>query len=381
MPAATGPSKPQQSRTDSTQARLMQRSLTYEYAGNLHAHTVYSDGHGTHEDIASAAMRAGLDFIVVTDHNVWVQGLDGYRYHGDRRVLLLTGEEIHDQVREPQKNHILVFEAHRELAGLAKEPQRLVDGVKQAGGLAFIAHPFELAAPAIHEPALDWVDWQVEGLTGIEIWNTMSEFKGHLTSGMAALFYAYFPDFSTYRPFPKSLAIWDRMLASGVRVVGLGGADAHATPVRAGIFRRVVFPYEYLFRAVNTHILTDEPLTGDAEGDRRRLFHHIRQGHCFVGNDLAAPSRGFSFTGNGEHGMVVQGDTIKARLGITLQISLPARADVRLLRNGQLLKRWSGVDSAVKTVVDPGTYRVEAYRPFKGRLRGWIYSNPIYVTA
>ncbi len=359
----------------------MERSLTYEYVGNLHAHTVYSDGHGTHDDIAMAAMRAGLDFIVVTDHNVWVQGLDGYRYHGDRRVLLLTGEEIHDQAREPQKNHLLVFEARRELAGLAREPQRLIDGVNQAGGLAFVAHPCELAGPAIHEPPLDWVDWQVEGLAGIEIWNTMSEFKAHLTSVGAALFYAYFPDFFIHRPFPESLARWDRMLASGQRVVGLGGADAHATPVKAGIFRRVVFPYEYLFRAVNTHILTDEPLTGDAESDRRRLFHHLRQGHCFVGYDLATPSLGFRFTGNGEHGMAGQGDTIKARFGITLQVRLPARADVRLIRQGQLLQQWSGVDSAIKTVVEPGAYRVEAYRPFKGRMRGWIYSNPIYVTA
>lgn len=358
----------------------MEPSLTYEYVGNPHAHTVYSDGHGTHDDIALAAIRAGLDFVVVTDHNVWVQGMDDYRYHRDRRVLLLTGEEIHDQIREPQKNHLLVFEARRELAAHARDPQKLVEAVNQAGGLAFAAHPFELSGPAIHEPPLEWVDWQVEGLAGIEIWNTMSEFKGRLTSAAAALFYAYFPDFSTYRPFPETLARWDRMLAAGTQVVAIGGADAHATPVHAAIFHRIVFPYEYLFRAVNTHIVTDEPLTGDAEGDRRRLFHHLRQGHCFVAYDRAGPARGFRFTANGEQGMAVQGDRIKARFGVTLQIRLPALADVRLIRSGQVLQHWPGVDSAVKTVTEPGAYRVEASRPFRGRMRGWIYSNPIYVT-
>ena len=53
----------------------------YEYAGNLHMHTTYSDGAGTHAEIARAAVRAGLDFVVVTDHNVWVDGLEGY--YGD----------------------------------------------------------------------------------------------------------------------------------------------------------------------------------------------------------------------------------------------------------------------------------------------------------
>ncbi len=68
----------------------------YELVGNLHAHTVYSDGAGTHKDIARAALEAGLDFVVVTDHNVYVEGVDGYQYQGDQRVLILAGEEIHD---------------------------------------------------------------------------------------------------------------------------------------------------------------------------------------------------------------------------------------------------------------------------------------------
>ena len=49
---------------------------------NLHMHTTYSDGHGTHADLAEAALRAGLDAIIVTDHNVWVNGIEGYRQKG-----------------------------------------------------------------------------------------------------------------------------------------------------------------------------------------------------------------------------------------------------------------------------------------------------------
>ncbi|MEJ2149133.1 MAG: PHP domain-containing protein, partial [Chloroflexota bacterium] len=66
----------------------------YEYIGNAHIHTPYSDGEGSHTEIAQAAVQAGLDFVIVTDHNVLVQGVEGYYHFGtDQDVLLLTGEE------------------------------------------------------------------------------------------------------------------------------------------------------------------------------------------------------------------------------------------------------------------------------------------------
>ena len=39
------------------------------------------------------------------------------------------------------------------------------------------AHPFETAAPSIHEDAITWEDWQVKGYTGLELWNGLSEIK------------------------------------------------------------------------------------------------------------------------------------------------------------------------------------------------------------
>jgi len=36
-----------------------------EIIGNLHTHTVYSDGFGTHDEVARAAIAAGIDFVVV----------------------------------------------------------------------------------------------------------------------------------------------------------------------------------------------------------------------------------------------------------------------------------------------------------------------------
>ncbi|MFC2065328.1 PHP domain-containing protein, partial [Chloroflexota bacterium] len=81
----------------------------HEIVINLHIHTRYSDGNLNHAEICQAAADCGLDAIITTDHNILVQGINRYYEFGDKNVLLLTGEEIHDQSREPQKNHLLVL--------------------------------------------------------------------------------------------------------------------------------------------------------------------------------------------------------------------------------------------------------------------------------
>jgi hypothetical protein len=75
-----------------------------------------------------------------------VAGPEGYYKDGKKRVLLLVGEEVHDQARDPQKSHLLVFGAGKGLSAYANNPQLLVDSVRKEGGYSFIAHPFEHAA-------------------------------------------------------------------------------------------------------------------------------------------------------------------------------------------------------------------------------------------
>jgi hypothetical protein len=352
----------------------------YEYVGNLHMHTPYSDGHASHEDIARAALKAGLDFVVTTDHNVWIGGVDGYRTFGEKRVLLLVGEEVHDQTRIPQKNHLLVYETLNELSQFSQDPQKLIDEVNDAGGLAFIAHPYDPEAPAFNEPDLSWVDWDIDGFIGIELWNFMSEFKSLLGSFFKALFYAYNPNRVATGPFAQVLARWDGLLSSGKRVVAIGGADAHAFPVRVGPLRAVLYPYDFHFRTVNTHIVTNDPLIGDLDIDRKRIFAAIRRGHCFVGYDLPAPTNGFRYSAIGDDDHVIMGDQLQAGFGVTLQVKLPRRASIRLIRNGVTIKEWENSEAAVHTATAPGAYRVEVHTYYKGKMRGWIYSNPIYIT-
>ena len=141
-------------------------------------------------------------------------------------MLLLVGEEIHDQTRSPQKNHLLIFAADKELESFAQNPQILLDAVNQAGGLAFIAHPVDPAAPVFNEPDLSWVDWDVQGYVGIELWNAMSEFKSLLSTKLRAIYYAFKPDTVAHGPFEQAIQIWDALLNRGMHVVAIGGSDA-----------------------------------------------------------------------------------------------------------------------------------------------------------
>ncbi|MHC1785328.1 MAG: CehA/McbA family metallohydrolase [Anaerolineaceae bacterium] len=350
-----------------------------ELVANLHIHTTYSDGSGSHDEIAREALDAGLDAIIVTDHNILVNGLDGYRQNGSRRLLMLVGEEIHDQVRNPQKNHLLVIGANQELATFAPNPQVLLDKVNQTGGLSFLAHPVDPAMPAFSEPDISWEDWDIHSFTGLELWNQFSELKNVSHGYLDALFFAFFPQFIAHGPLPATLKIWDEQLRKGRRVVAVGGSDSHALKKHLGPIHRTIFPYSFHFHGVNNHLMTEQELTGDLPVDRRMILDAFRLGNLFIGYDYPASTRGFRFIANGKGRSVSMGDEIDLAGGVTFQIKMPEAADCRLMKDGILFKRWENQEFCTQMSTQPGVYRVECYLHYLGKRRGWIFSNPIYV--
>ena len=357
----------------------------HEIIVNLHMHTRFSDGSGTHKDIAEAAMKTGLDAVIVTDHNTYVEGVEGY-YRSlptptvkPRRILLLVGEEIHDQDRVPQKNHLLVFNANRDLSNLADDPQTLIDGVAETGGICYIAHPWDPEAPAFGEDDISWIDWDVQGFTGIELWNGLSELKTVVPTKLHGLFHALFPQFIGHGPIPETLNKWDELMTTGNRVVALGGSDAHALHLHMGPLHRVIFPYEFHFKTVNTHVFVPELLSGDIVTDKKMIYEALANGHCFVAYDLPAPTHGFRFKAKGLEHSAIMGDEIPAKGGVTLHTHLPTKADITLLKDGVPLGAWHNQQTLTYNVTKPGVYRVEVKRRYLGKKRGWIYSNPIYV--
>jgi hypothetical protein len=352
----------------------------HEYVGNLHVHTPYSDGEAYHAAIGEAALLAALDFIVFTDHNLWVSGIEGY-YGSDQTgyVLLLAGEEVHDRARAPQGNHVLVYAAEQEMASHAHSLADLIGLVQQAGGMSFIAHPDDRSVVWLGEPALPWLDRYISGFTGLEVWNYMSCFKDLIQTRQEAVRTVFRPEEAMIGPSTRTLALWDQLLGMGQVVVGIGGADAHGRSLRFGPFSHTVFPYDFLFNCVNTHLLTRFPLTGEAQYDRQLLYQALRQGRAFVGYDIPGDTRGFRFTAQGQSTSAVMGEHIRLGHGVTLQALAPAQAHIKIIRHGEIVAEENNLEHLTHVARMEGAYRAEVWRTYKGIERAWILSNPIYV--
>jgi len=350
-----------------------------ELITSIHLHTTFSDGTGKHSDLAQAALKAGIDVLITTDHNVWIEGMEKYFKAEKRRVLLLVGEEIHDQARQPQKNHLLVYGADKELCTFAADSQTLINKVNSAGGINFLAHPFEDSLPAFGEGDIGWLNWEVRNYTGIELWNGLSELKTRMKSIVHGVLFAFFPQFMAQGPKIETMKKWDELLLDGKKVVAIGGADAHALKIKRGALNRTIFPYEYHFQSINNHLLVEEGLSDDIRKDREKIITAFRKGHTFIGYDLPASTRGFRFSAQGKDVNAIMGDEINLGKGVTLQVKLPQKNPCRLLKDGTPIKYWKNRDVCTYLVDSPGVYRIESDIFYLGKMRSWIISNPIYI--
>ena len=378
----------------------------FEYFGNIHMHTTYSDGSGSFDELVDGAVKGGLDFVFVTDHNVLVrEEEEGYR----RGVLTLVGQEVHDTEREPTCNHLLCLGVATDVSGQAEDPQKLIDAVGEQNALTFLAHPIE-ETTALFSKSYPWNNWEVTGYHGVELWNYLSGFRGFTTSYLRAALVGFFPHLFAVGPLPAMLEKWDS-LTQERRVVALGGTDVHAVKYSLGPITRRFLSYEESAKALNTHILTATPLKGPPEDgpydfrdqntqhDRNLIIEALRQGHCWLGYDLAGATEGFRFWGESEYrgtghgaspargqrseesgGVALMGDAVALAEGqaIDLRVQCPEAADIRLLRNGRVVSQGFASSLAYQAR-DAGVYRVEVWKQRWGKARGWIFSNPIYV--
>ena len=348
-----------------------------ELTANLHVHSTYSDGTRPMAEVIAAAKLAGLDVLLFNDHDTLAGQTDGFEgYHG--RVLVIVGYEI-----SGPHNHYLVYGPSTLVDYDWREPQEFIDRVREDGGIGFIAHPFEQGSPLSEGGrAFTWDDWSVRDFDGLEIWNYSSSWKAGLFKYSTAIL-RYFQRRGTVKgPDRATLAKWDE-LGQTRRVPGVGGSDAHAFKAKLlGFLNFTIFEYEYLFRAVNTHLLLPEQLTGDYESDRAAVIKALAEGSCFISHDRIHPGRGFDFRlENDGRRRCGQGGEVSLEPGDVLVWNLPARARFRVIRDGTEILNGSG-SKGLLAIDRPGVYRLEADRPalFFGP-RPWLFSNPVYVRA
>ena len=107
------------------------------YAGDLHAHTVHSDGTESIDQLAARAVASGLDFVAVTDHNTTSHHrlLDGPAAR--HSVTLLPGQEV-----TTARGHACVY-GDIGWVDFRLSGQDWLDQAARRGGLLSISHPME----------------------------------------------------------------------------------------------------------------------------------------------------------------------------------------------------------------------------------------------
>jgi hypothetical protein len=345
----------------------------HDLTGAIHCHSTHSDGTGTVAQVAAGAQAAGLDYVLLTDHDTLAaadRGEEGW--YG--ATLLLAGVEVSPY----RENHYLAFGLSEPIDHRGLTPQEIIDRVNEAGGFGFPAHPFSKGSERFKRggEGMPWRAIDADGYTGIELWSFVTDSAERVNSVRELLSFIAAPGRFLDHPPQRNLDEWDR-ICERRRCVAFGGVDAHQIGLRVrGHVPLRLMAYKRSFRYLRTHLLVDEPLTHDLDRDRAAVFGALRDGHAYIAVDALAPARGFRFWADGER-TVEMGDEAPAG-SYSLHVRTPAPARVRLLRDGEEIANARG-DRLEHDVDAPGVYRVEAYRDTHGRERTWILSNPVYL--
>jgi hypothetical protein len=330
----------------------------------VHVHSTHSDGTGTVPEIAAAAARNSVDVVLLTDHDTLAARRAGEEgWHGD--VLLLVGEEVTPKNRD----HYLAFGLSREVSR-RQAAADIVSDVASRGGFGFAAHPFSQGSERFRRVAgMPWTDFDCDQLGGLEVWSFVTDTAEKLGSIPDIVRFIARPERQLGHPPARNVAEWDR-LCQLRRVVGIAGIDAHQIGwrVRGRVPLRLM-SYARSFRYLRTHVLVEEPLSGELERDREQVFSALRSGRCYMAVDSLGPPRGFSF-GADSVGMGEEAPFARQ----TLIARAPRPAQLRLMRNGEQVAAVHGSELE-HVAVEPGVYRAEAHLGD----RTWILSNPVYL--
>ena len=347
--------------------------------GAIHVHSLRSDGTADVGTIAAAAARAGLDFVILTDHGDATRPPDPPQYF--EGVLCIDAVEV-----STDEGHVVALGLPRAPYPLGGEARDVLEDISRLGGFSIAAHP---ESP---RPGLRWSDRDSE-LGGLEWLNADSEWRDESIWSLARALLTY-PIRGTEtlvslldRP-TGTLERWDG-LTQRRRVVAVAGTDAHA---RIG-FRSIGEPYdsgrslhvpsyERMFQ-VFTNALPDITLSGDAAADAQRVLAAIRDGHVYSTIDGLGGATAMSFTAVSGTVTAVAGDALPLDGPVTLRVDVqgPDTTRIDVLKDGRLLQTSTGMQLELVVDATAAVYRVEVVLPASpgDPPVPWIVSNPIYV--
>lgn len=330
------------------------RTETRWFAGDLHTHTVHSDGDWTVGGLAEAAREAGLDFIFVTDHNTSSHHAEvGKAGDGSGPPLVMRGEEVttyggHANAWGLPAGAWVDF---RVRPGDAAGASAVAASAHRLGALISVNHPFASCG------GCGWSYGDaVREFDAVEVWNGEWDATDE-----------------------SALKLWDGLLRRGLRLTAVASSDSH--------------------RAQNP---VGRPTTHVAAGalTQASLLEGVRRGRVY----LTAGPEGLPVEFEAAAGRLGSGGAAGARTGVGGEIRLnapgtlvffarvgnvprglglprlmPPGTTVSLISNGGAVREWpaSGLTEVFEVECErDGYYRLEV-RDSDGKMLA--LTNPVHV--
>lgn len=337
----------------------------YNSIGAIHIHSVYSDGTGDIESISKAAKNAGLDWIIVTDHNSFE--IEEGIYNG---VYVIKGEEISPK----DENHYLALGINKYIQPNVNAKHN-IEAVKLNGGFGFAAHADESDFRRnSHQP----IKWTNKNITpdGVEIWNWFSEWADNLNDrNIFSLAYAYlFKHNLVKEANATTIKWWDKLNNTSDKIIpAIGGIDAHALKIKGYVIPVTIFPYQDMFKTIVNVISSNKPFAKDFETRKTQILEAIKTGRNLIINRVVSKEIPI-FKISNKNQTVTNGESISLDNETLLNVQTKKKGSIKIFHNGKEIK--SVISNSIKMLLNEvGKYRVE----IKIEKCGFAYSNPILV--
>ncbi len=300
------------------------------YKGELHCHSVHSDGKNTPEELLAAAKALGLDFLAVTDHNTVSQQVALNALDTD--LILIPGCEV------------TTFQGHWNIWGDGEwidfrvtneaEMAAAVEAACKAGYLVSLNHP--------RPSGPDWMYPKVVASDCIEVWNGPWEYQNDVCLGF-----------------------WEQRLNAGRQFTAVGGSDCHNTSAVTG--PKLAQPTTCIYCA--------------GAPSAAKLLDGLRAGHAFVTHSPTGPQLYLS------SGSAMMGDTLprpaSGRLALSARVVNGEGATLEIWTASGQAARRAVIDADATFTLDVEVaatpyVRAQLRDPHSGTML--TVSNPIYLS-
>ncbi|MCS7121569.1 MAG: PHP domain-containing protein [Archaeoglobaceae archaeon] len=133
----------------------------------LHVHTTYSDGKDNVKRVLTAALDKRIDVIAITDHDCIEGSLEAEKIVLEEHlpIKVITASEI-----TTENGHIIAYGIKKDIESKMSLKETCKE-VRKAGGLSFLAHPFDIfRGGTVRLSSFNFVD-------GVEVLNARSFFN------------------------------------------------------------------------------------------------------------------------------------------------------------------------------------------------------------